>query len=136
MPPVSFMLTVFGGSLWCQTFLSLHNARYGRCPNTDTESCVMADVDLHMIKNDDSIELPDGTQLQLTSRDENAAVFQTGGGEAIFVWDGDVVAGSVHLNGLYWQLQGCGKKCHLWMKYSSDPENEATYVDTSTPRPS
>ena len=33
-------------------------------------------VSLDMIKNDDTIELPDGTEFGVVSRDEKKAVFQ------------------------------------------------------------
>ena len=70
------------GFVDCQSFLSLHeDAAKSRslpagCPIVDTESCVRTDVDLDMIKNDDTIELPDGTEFGVVSRDERKAVFQ------------------------------------------------------------
>ena len=42
------------------------------------------------------------------------------GGEAIFTWLGDLIVGSVHLQGDSWLLQGCGDKCYLWIKHIND----------------
>ena len=120
----------------------------------NVESCERVDIDLGVIKNDDLLELPDGTQLLLVSRDETNAVFQvrdneeladndlclpnqTAGdssGEAIFTWRGNVVVGSVHHNGDSWQLQGCGDNCYLWIKYGSNwpEEEEEEFIETSS----
>jgi len=120
------------GFVNCQSFLSLHNdvTRSGisptGCPRVDTESCVRTNVSLDMIKNDDTIEMPDGTEFEVVSRDDKKAVFQTVGGEAIFTWKGNLVVGSVHLNGESWQLQGCGSNCYLWIKYNNNWSDEET----------
>ena len=65
-----------------QSFLTLHtnNTRSGNavpvCPKVDAESCVRADVNLGSLRNDASIELPNGKRLELTSRGEHSAVFK------------------------------------------------------------
>jgi len=136
MAIITFLLVIFGGSGNCERFLSLakSDTRSGVsspwCPSVDTESCVLTDVDLDIIKNDDTIELPDGTKFVVVTRDQNKAVFQTAGGEAIFTWSGDIVVGSVHLYGESWELQGCGDKCYLWVKHTSDWQEEES-VQTS-----
>ena len=75
------------GFVNCQSFLSLHNdvTRSGisptGCPRVDTESCVRTNVSLDMIKNDDTIEMPDGTEFEVVSRDDKKAVFQVSNNE-------------------------------------------------------
>merc|ERR1711942_366401 len=140
MPTLILLVFVLEGFVDCQSFLSLHeDAAKSRslpagCPIVDTESCVRTDVDLDMIKNDDTIELPDGIEFGVVSRDEKKAVFQTVGGEAIFTWKGNLVVGSVHLNGNSWQLQGCGINCYLWIKYINTwPDEETLESSDSVP---
>merc|ERR1711970_569299 len=130
-----------GGFVNGKSFLSSHNNATATsptgCPTVNVESCERVDIDLGAIKNDDLLELPDGTQLLLVSRDETNAVFQTASdsfGEAIFTWRGNVVVGSVHHNGDSWQLQGCGDNCYLWIKYGSNwpEEKEEEFTETSS----
>merc|ERR1712025_1229137 len=140
MPTLILLVFVLEGFVDCQSFLSLHeDAAKSRslpagCPIVDTESCVRAGIDLDMIKNDDTIELPDGTEFAVVNRDEKKAVFQTVGGEAIFTWKGNLVVGSVHLNGESWQLQGCGSNCYLWIKFDNTwPDEETLESSDSVP---
>ena len=59
---------------------------------------------------------------------------KTVGGEAIFTWKGNLVVGSVHLNGNSWQLQGCGINCYLWIKYNNTwPDEETLESSDSVP---
>ena len=70
------------GFVKSQSFLSFHNdaTRSGSslagCPRVDAESCVRTNVSQDMIENDDTIELPDGTEFVVVSRDEKKAVFK------------------------------------------------------------
>jgi len=131
MPAIILLVFAVGGFVNGKSFLSPHSNATARsswtspagCPTENIESCERVDIDLGIIKSDDHIELPDGTQFLLVSRDESNAVFQTASdasGEAIFTWSGNIVVGSVHHDGDSWQLQGCGENCYLWIKYGSD----------------
>jgi len=136
MPAIILLVFAVGGFANGKSFLSPHGhatATRSRtspagCPMVNVESCERVDIDLDIIKNDDHIELTDGSQLLLVSRDDSNAVFQTASdasGEAIFTWRGNIVVGSVHHDGDSWQLQGCGENCYLWIKYGGDwPEEE------------
>lgn len=121
-----------------QSFLSLHlntsrsATGYPGCSQVDTESCVRADVDLDLLQNGDSIELLDGTLLGLISRGEHSAVYQGEAAEAIFTWHGDVVAGSVHVRGESWILQGCGERCYLWIKQTTNWQEESLITSSRT----
>jgi len=141
MPIIIYFVFAVGGFVNGKSFLSSHcNATASSptgCPTVNVESCERVDIDLGVIKNDDLLELPDGTQLLLVSRDETNAVFQTAGdssGEAIFTWRGNVVVGSVHHDGDSWQLQGCGDNCYLWIRYGSNwpEEEEEEFIETSS----
>ena len=49
---------------------------YKGCSQKGVESCVPADLDIKLLHNGDSIELPDETKLTLVRRGQNVAVFQ------------------------------------------------------------
>jgi len=145
MPAIILLVFAVGGFVNGKSFLSPHSNATARsswtspagCPTENIESCERVDIDLGIIKSDDHIELPDGTQFLLVSRDESNAVFQTASdasGEAIFTWSGSNVVGSVHHDGDSWQLQGCGENCYLWIKYGSNwpEEGEVEFIETSS----
>ena len=46
------------------------------CSQISVETCTRADLNIDLLKTGDSIELPDGTKLMLSQRDQNSAVFQ------------------------------------------------------------
>merc|ERR1712179_531769 len=83
MSTIILLVCLLEGFVKSQSFLSLHNdaARSGSspagCPRVDAQSCVRTDVNLDMIENDDTIELPDGTAFVVVRRDERMAVFKT-----------------------------------------------------------
>merc|ERR1712179_332401 len=137
MSTIILLVCILEGFVKSQSFLSVHidATRSGSspagCPRVDAQSCVRTDVNLDMIENDDTIELPDGTAFVVVRRDEKMAVFKTEGGEAIFTWKGNLIVGSVHLNGHSWQLQGCGNNCYLWIKYINNWPDEETLESRS-----
>jgi len=137
MSTIILLVCLLEGFVKSQSFLSLHNdaarseSSPAGCPRVDAQSCVRTDVSLDMIESDDTIELPDGTAFVVVRRDERMAVFKTEGGEAIFTWKGNLIVGSVHLNGNSWQLQGCGNNCYLWIKYINNWPDEETLESRS-----
>ena len=50
--------------------------------------------------------------------------------EAIFTWNGEHVAGNVHVRGESWVLEGCCDQCFLWIKQTNDWLDETSAPDT------
>jgi len=103
---------------------------YRRCLEEDVESCIQVELNIEVLKFGALIELPDGTQIELSERDKTFAVFKNSGNtsEALFVWSvsGDEhVAGHVNVEGASFILEGCGTQCYLWIKQSRSSSVES-----------
>eukprot|EP00092_Neocalanus_flemingeri_P030752 GFUD01033395.1.p1 GENE.GFUD01033395.1~~GFUD01033395.1.p1 ORF type:complete len:725 (+),score=108.76 GFUD01033395.1:33-2207(+) len=125
-----------GGLVAGQSFLNLsmissRRVAYPGCLQANTESCMKAVLDLHILQTEASIELPDGTLLELSDREDNSAIFKSVDAEAVFTWQGQDVAGSVHVAGWSWTLEGCGEECFLWIKQTSSWMDEKTRSSSS-----
>ena len=57
--------------------------------------------------------------------------------EAVFTWQGSHVAGNVHVGAESWSLEGCGEKCYLWIKQSSNWQDEvsSSYTERTLTKP-
>eukprot|EP00091_Calanus_sinicus_P009424 TRINITY_DN22065_c0_g1_i1.p1 TRINITY_DN22065_c0_g1~~TRINITY_DN22065_c0_g1_i1.p1 ORF type:complete len:150 (-),score=24.18 TRINITY_DN22065_c0_g1_i1:202-651(-) len=103
---------------------------YKGCLGKSVVSCDRADLDIDILKTGDSIKLPDETTLTLNRRGENVAVFKNAEAEGIFTWNGEHVAGNVHVRGESWVLEGCGDQCFLWIKQTNAWLDEGSAPDS------
>jgi len=114
---------------------------YRRCLEEDVESCIQVELNIEVLKFGDLIELPDGTEMGLSERDETSAVFKNSDidSEALFVWSvsGDEhVAGYVNAKGASFILEGCGTQCYLWINQSrSSPVESQDFVEEDEREP-
>ena len=66
----------------CNQLLTLHDvatkstADYPGCSQPNSVSCVRADINMHVLQEGQNLQLPDGSLLILSWRDEKSAVFK------------------------------------------------------------
>merc|ERR1719228_215531 len=131
----SLLLGLIVSSVAAQTLLQLSPAQRHRdtaCLGHSVESCVRAELDMDLLQSGTSIQLPAGQILTVSRRGEHSVVFKNREGEAIFVWNGPTVAGSVHIGGVSWVLEGCGHDCFLWIKQKNNWLDETTAPNLRT----
>ena len=81
--PFQLLCKIYSGHVAGQTFLNLDRGNaasaplpYPGCQQADIDSCVKADLNLYILMTSTSIQLPDGSKLQLSHREDNHVCYK------------------------------------------------------------